>query len=130
MNNFKPTHRLGDGGHAAQLVTTYTCRRTGEVCGLFFLPFGDTLTQSMKNTTKLPKMIHIEAYDEPEPLRIMPQRGDEYWIVSPGFEKGVRSALWMNSAQDNLIFASGEAYATMDIATAVRDARQKAKGFS
>ena len=128
MTTFKPTHRLCSG-HLAELEHTFTLRQTGRVCGLFFLELGGASIYQMDSVTELPKTIQVAAHEEPEPLRVAPEMGAEYWVVDSMEKNGVRMVFWDGDAPDRLILAAGDAYATKEDALAARAARQKARGF-
>jgi len=129
MTTFKPTHRLCSG-HLAELEHTFTLRQTGRVCGLFFLELGGASIYQMDSVTELPKVIQVSAHEEPEPLRVAPAVGTEYWRIDVTSKNRVRMCEWRNSVTGRQVLAAGDAYATKEDALAADAARQKARGFT
>lgn len=129
MDTFKPTHRF-KGGELLELEHVFTQRNSGVECGLFHLENGSYVSFQMDYVKKLPKTIHVATHEEPEPLRVAPEVGSTYWILSSMAEEGALDLKWTGDKTDRRILAAGEARATKEDALAARAARQKARGFA
>lgn len=129
MTAFKPTHRLQSGA-PVELEHRFDDRTNGVEWGLFYLERGVHFCCAMVAVTELPKVIQVAAHEEPEPLRVAPAVGTEYWVISDLYEEGVCDVRWEDDKTDRRILAQGKAYATRQDAIAADAARQKARGFA
>lgn len=126
---FKPTHSLSNG-FLVELEYRFACRHNGEERGLFHHLDGSYSLYPMSSVTELLKVLQVAPYEEPEPLRVAPDVGTEYWRIDETQKSGVQRCQWQNSAVGHQVFAAGEAFATKEDALAARAARRKARGFS
>ena len=129
MTTFKPTHRFNTG-ELLELEHAFIHRVSGVECGLFHFKGGTYGTFRMDHVTELPKTIQVAAHEEPEPLRVAPAVGTEYWRIDVTSKNRVRMCEWRNSVTGRQVLAAGDAYATKEDALAADAARQKARGFS
>ena len=126
---FKPTHRLNTG-ELVELELKFINRMYRAECGLFHFDGGHCGTFQMDHVTELPKVIQVAAHEEPEPLRVAPAVGTEYWRIDVTSKNRVRMCEWRNSVTGRQVLAAGDAYATKEDALAADAARQKARGFT
>ena len=126
---FNPTHKLVTGT-PVELEHVFVHRNYKEEYGLFHFEGGGSAMYPMSNVTELPKVIQVSAHEEPEPLRVAPAVGTEYWRIDVTSKNRVRMCEWRNSVTGRQVLAAGDAYATKEDALAADAARQKARGFA
>lgn len=51
-----------------------------------------------------PKTIIVNGREVPEPLKEIPQLGEQYWCVAPNHKRGVMSYIWADDELDNKLF--------------------------
>ena len=129
MTTFKPTHRLNTG-ELVELEHKFINRMYRAECGLFHFDGGHCGTFQMDHVTELPKVLQVAEHQEPEPLRVAPDVGSTYWILSSMAEEGALDLKWTGDKADRRILAQGKAYATRQDALAADMTRQKARGFA
>ena len=129
MTTFKPTHRFNTG-ELAELEHVFIRRISGAECGLFHFEQGGLAIYPMSYATELPKAIQVAAHEEPEPLRVAPEMGMGYWVITCDTDSGTYIRRWEGNKFDRRILAQGKAYATQQDAIAADAARQKARGFA
>lgn len=126
---FNPTHSLPNG-LLVELEHRFACRHNGEEHGLFYYYEGSYVCYPMYIVTELPKVLQVAEHQEPEPLRVAPEVGTEYWRIDVTSKNRVRMCEWRNSVTGRQVLAAGDAYATKEDALAADAARQKARGFA
>ena len=113
-----------------ELEHAFIHRVSGVECGLFHFKGGTYGTFRMDHVTELPKTIQVAAHEEPEPLRVAPDMGTGYWVITCDTDSGTYIRRWEGNKLDRRILAQGKAYATQEDAIAADAARQKARGFA
>ena len=126
---FNPTHRL-DTGTLVELEHSFVYRFNGNERGLFHHLDGSYSLYPMSSVTELLKVLQVAAHEEPEPLRVAPDVGTEYWRIDVTSKNRVRMCQWLDSVTGRRVLAAGDAYATKEDALAADAARQKARGFA